>query len=269
MWFTIPKPFELGITGTAFERLASVLKDGDDFDKAFQGYAGSLYRAAMPFSPEFGLGAFKPIFDTYANYSSFYGSTIISSDENDVAVNMREGTQKASNLGKAMRYIMSAGGFGPDVDPRKIDYVIKNWFSYFGDIAMATSNIEAVFGDTGGSKQFNWNLTGFMRERNPETHRSVQYLYQKAKEYRLFKTSDIVKMKEQLSAFEGATTQEGRDDAVKVLTEYTTNIEKQWKVNVKIYEKFLQGEEVEYNGTSYNPEHKNAEKNLRKRLFNN
>ena len=268
LWFTIPKPFELGITGTAFERMATMIKNGETFDKAFQGYNGSLYRAMIPFAPEDMLGPFKAINEATSNYSAFYQSSIIPGYEEPLAVGMRKGTSKASNLGKVIGSVMGFGGEG--VDPRKVDYVIKNWFSYFGDLAMKTSDLfpSGEEGDT-GSNDFNSGMLGVLKDRNPGKMRSVQYMYDNMGKYKLWDTKDGEGLKAQLGGMNDLNTGEARDEQTKLIIEYSRNIEKKWKANIPIYDKFLLGKDVEINGKIYNKKNTHHAKRVRHFLFNN
>lgn len=267
VWITIPKPFELGITGTGLERLYEAVETGD-FGKAFQGYGGSLYRAAMPFSLSDFMSFYKAIQETQHNYSEFYQSTIIPAHEEQLNVDLRKGKGKASYLGKIL------GGFA-EVDPRKVDYVIKNWFSYFGDLAMSTSNIfdadRAAANEGVSDSYFNLSMLGIFKDSVPQKTRSVQYMFKNAKEFRLWDTDDGSKLKELL---DGAGDFAGDNAAMErykdMVLQYSKNIEKKWKINIPIYQRFMRGEEVEYNGVKFKKDGKgDPEKRLKNVLFNN
>ena len=266
VWITIPKPFELGITGTAFERLYYAAQDGD-FEKHFQGYAGSLYRAAIPFEWKDIMSFTKPLFEAQSNYSSFYQSQIIPSYEENVALDMRKGKGNASYIGQIL------GDF-IETDPRKVDYVIKNWFSYFGDFTMKASNYfePEVEGeeDSKPPKLLGLEMLGIFKDSAPTKTRSVQSMFKDMKDYKLWGTDDGKQLKKLLAQAGDYDTEEGKESYKKTVLEFSLRIEKAWRENVPIYKKFLRGEDVVVRGVTYNKKYKNKPaKRLRKALFNN
>jgi len=206
------------------------------------------------------LGPFQAIVEANSNYSFFYGSNLIPTHEDRQALALRKNKNKGSNLG-----ILIGDGIG--VDPRKVDHVIRSWFTFFGDVAIKTS--DAFPREVPGQKRnkFNfWNLTGLIKAREPKNFTSMQYLQDKMKKYDLYDSPDAESIVMLIEQFDEEQTEEGRDELAKVIVTEAKRIEQAWKRNIKTYERVLNGENVPYLETELSKDNKKIAKDL---LFNN
>lgn len=144
IWISIPKPFELGVTGSAVERgveAAHRVAKGEDVaeatNRAFDGYAGSLAKSVIPVEADSMVLSFGPLIETFLANKSFYtGKDIIPRWEIDKPVAERTGAQFASRLGKAGSFL-SAG----TIDPRQIDHLTRGIFGQLGGLAADASDV--------------------------------------------------------------------------------------------------------------------------------
>lgn len=141
-WLSIPKPFELGIPASAMSRLISHVR-GDE--NAGDGFIGSVWRSLVPFDDALVGGPFKALTETVMNYDMFRNRNPIPNWEQRLDVSRREGTERASAIGRGGQAISQgvADIIGQDVaiDARKIDFFIQQQFGGLGQIATSATNI--------------------------------------------------------------------------------------------------------------------------------
>ena len=76
-------------------------------------------------------------------------------------------------------------------DPRKVDFFIRNQFSYFGDFVVKGSNLteKLATGETTGRDKFTLSSTGFFKDYNAYTSKQVQEYLNMVKKYSLLNSS--------------------------------------------------------------------------------
>ena len=298
-WIRIPKPFELGVLGTSVERLVQGMATGD-MNKAFSGHSNSWSNAYSLFSPKKllinSMGAAKPIIEASSNFNFFYNDTIINPWEESLPLSDRKGKRSGSYLGNIIM-----DGIG--VDSRKVDHVIRSYFTFFGD--MAIKSVEMLRPgkperedfdnaldykvalnryDAGKDKnQFIsdesyetpgigddlldlFTVTGIVKRVNPQGFASISYIKKISKDYGLSKTKDMDDIKNSINAYSGAETKSDRADIVDNIIERADYMRPIWIKNIAILDELNRNGKVEYLGIIYTDKEKTALKN---KLFNN
>ena len=127
VWIAIPKPFELGVAATGFER---ALDSAAGNSRAFDGYGKSVWKSTMPLdAADDAIGPFRALIEAGTNWSFFTDSHIVPPWEEKLDVERREGAEKASSLGRALQTLTGWDG-------RKIDHVVRGTFGGTGTLAM-------------------------------------------------------------------------------------------------------------------------------------
>lgn len=220
----IPKPYELGAMGSFADRLVDKYFYGND--KAFEGFDGTVVKSFMPFDEGSIAGPAGAAVETIANYDFFRNKNIVPPDENKTLLELRN-TDYASRLGKRIQDV-----FG--VDARKADFLVKRLFSYYGDLAIKTSDI----GREG--KGFGWETTGFIKPEPGYSSRDVQWILDKAVEVGLPELSmnagkyystykDYRTLKELTYVYYAAENDEQRSAASKTLRDYAAKVRQSWE----------------------------------------
>jgi len=238
----IPKPFELGVVGSGAERVIdrTVYKN----EKAFEGYGGSVATSLFPFDESAIAGPYGTLVEMAANYDFFRKKNIIPSYEANKKLSLREGDKYASNLGKV---IQNATG----VDARKVDFLIKDMFTYYGDWATKASNI----GDS-TKRSFDLPTTGFLRNDAVSQNLDVKWVENAAESYGITQKlpyrlttsrdlavlharlrSDFFALKDAEKKYYKIKTDEEKDLAAKELRKLATLLRKSWEKDVKELEK--------------------------------
>jgi hypothetical protein len=147
LWLSVPKPFELGVAASGVERLINLMKGQKN---AFEGWGGSIARSMLPFDVGSLAGApFPGLFEAAANYDFFRNRHIVPKWEEELDLELRKGTGKASRLGQA---IQQAAG----VDARKVDFFIESQFGYAGRYAKQFSDIGRESGERRPPTALEW-----------------------------------------------------------------------------------------------------------------
>lgn len=171
LWVSIPKPFELGMIGSAVGRTIDHSKGQDD---AFEGYAGSLSRSLLPVDESAVAGFSKGIIEGMANKDFYRDRPIIPRFEEDLSIENRN-TQTASRLGKAIQNTF--GYLDVPVDGRIADHVIESTFTYFGRFGLKLSDI----GRENSRHAFGPSDTGLMANSPVYNAKDVQWVIEFAR----------------------------------------------------------------------------------------
>jgi len=133
LWLRIPKPWELGVAASGVERLLNQRIGGND--DAFDGYGESLKQAMIPLDDGMMAGPFRAIIEDAANYNLFMDRPIVSPWEDGLDLELREGTERASRIGRII-------GEAVGKDARDIDHYLRSLFGGTGRLAMDASDAE-------------------------------------------------------------------------------------------------------------------------------
>lgn len=171
LWVSIPKPFELGMIGSAVGRVIDHSKGQED---AFEGYAGSLSRSLLPVDESAIAGFSKGIIEGMANKDFYRDRPIIPRFEEDLSIDNRN-TQTASRLGKAIQNTF--GYVDVPVDGRIADHVIESTFTYFGRFGLKLSDI----GRENSRHAFGPSDTGLMANSPVYNAKDVQWVIEFAR----------------------------------------------------------------------------------------
>lgn len=132
-WLSIPKPYDLGVLASAFDRGWDRV-EGDK--EAFKGYGGSLAKGLMPVQVDdvispgmFGVGV-----ELAANRDMFRDAPIVPPWEEDKDLSLREGQKSASRIGKTLGELIG-------VDARYVDHFIRGVAGSWGSTALNASDV--------------------------------------------------------------------------------------------------------------------------------
>lgn len=219
-WIRIPKPFEIGVLASGVERLYAALVYGHE--NQAEGYLDSAWKAGMPIDTGNAIyGPFKTFVEMKTNYDDFRDRPIIPAWEAKLDVELREGKENASRLGKLL-YSMSG------VDPRHWDFFTRSQFGDYAWLAQQASNI--------GRDDRPVDPKRFVGVGSPVTGaRSVNRVLKEAERLGIDDNS-IRQLKAMRSAFYAMPDAEHRDALGKQMREYARGIEKyflpSWRLKV-------------------------------------
>tara|TARA_R110000803_G_scaffold78075_2_gene143096 strand:- start:6867 stop:15596 length:8730 start_codon:yes stop_codon:yes gene_type:complete len=231
-WISLPKPFELGLASSMVDRGISLAAGNKD---AFEGSAMSTVQTLFPFDESTLGGAFKPILEAAFNYDAFRDRNVVPYWEEGKDMELREGTQYASRVGQGLT---SAFGFvGAEVDPRKIDHVIKGYTTYWGTYGLALLDI----GKADSRNQFNFTKTGFAKGIPVSNAKSVQKALRLAKDIGYDGRKEIKTLKGMIKLFyhlesTEATTKEEKNKKRATRKKLTEDIYAYSKILAETYE---------------------------------
>lgn len=224
-WYGIPKPFELGMLGSATERgltyflytekAEKARAEGNpkaqnyqhEADRAFEGFTKQAAESMLVFdttSPSSiaGYGAFN---EAKSNYIPFRNSSVISPYENSMNIGMRN-TESASAAGKLLSNIIE-GTTGVQSDPRKVDHIVRSTTSYYGSAVVNLSKKGSDISLT--DEEMDWAktipnigkaLTGLTKKEPVFGARDVQWVMQQTEAFAL-KSPQIEKTKELMGLY--------------------------------------------------------------------
>jgi len=172
-WVSLPKPFELGLPSSIIDRAISKARGHED---AFDGATMSSIKSMFPFDESTLGGSFKPILEASFNYDAFRDRNIVPFWEKDKLMELREGKKFASRIGQGLSE--GFGLLGAEVDPRKIDHIIKGYTTYYGNWVLSLGDI----GKEDSRNQFNLSKTGFARNMPISNAKSVKKAFDLAKD---------------------------------------------------------------------------------------
>lgn len=278
-WVTIPKPFELGVFASGIERFYdyAIMGNKNAFDGYFKGagdninayLSGSFATSVLPFM---GTDDFTPlflntIFELRSNYSNFYQREIVPKHEENLALSERKNMEsKSSRLSQWLSKIVGFGDYA--FDPRYGDYVVKNWFGYFGKYALSTSNIWREEGE--GGSRWNWaNDSGFMKEAGVYDIAPMQNILSDIQAYELGYTEYGERTKELM--YGAAKENKSKEQAVRDLVDFVEGYRSEFERKMEIYKRFSEGETIDYKGKKYSKseEEERSKKGKRFKKFKN
>lgn len=215
VWISIPKPFELGLPSSFVDRGISYARGNKE---AFEGAGYSSYNTLNPFDVFSMTGPFKPIIEATSNYDSFRDRDIVPFWEKDKLIELREGTKYASRVGKGLS---DAFGFvGAEIDPRKIDHVVKGYTTYFGNTVLSIGDI----GKEDSRNQFDFTKTGFAKGVPISSAKSVKKALKLSKEIGSDSDKKVKYLKGLVKAYYDIEDKKIRKELSKVIYNYSENI---------------------------------------------
>lgn len=191
-WISIPKPFEQGLISSAVDRLISKSKG---YERAFEGFGGTLSKSIMPYDESTMLGGIKPIIEVKSNYDFFRDRTIISPWEEGKLLDLRKGTKNASRISKGISDGFKQAGW--EVDPRNIDHLIKGYTTYMGDWALSLGDL----GVEDSRFKLNSTKSGFVKDIPVGNSVSVKAVNRLAKELGVFDRQDVKSLRDKIEKF--------------------------------------------------------------------
>lgn len=214
-WISIPKPFELGLPSSFMDRAISNAKGNDE---AFDGFAYSSYNTLNPFDVlSLATGA-KPLIEAGLNRDTFRDRDIVPFWEADKLLELRDGTKYASRIGNGLS---DAFGFvGAEVDPRKIDHVIKGYTTYFGDTVLSLGDISKE----DSRNQFDFTNTGFMKGVPISNAKSVKKAIDLAKDIGAESDKNVKYLKGMVKAYYDLEDKTQKKDLSKLIYRYSKEV---------------------------------------------
>jgi hypothetical protein len=186
---------------------------------AFDGFAGSVYRATIPFDESIVAGPLRGYVEAATNYDFFRDQTIVPPWENDLDLDLRKGTEHASRLGQI---IQSA----THVDARKAEHVLNSQLGGFGRLAQSASNIGRDGRDSLGTLK---QATGVLGSTPSWASRDVAMVLKKAKSRGDGNDPQIKRLKMILRAAMDADDQDERHRLARQAQEYATALRKRYE----------------------------------------
>lgn len=231
-WLTIPKPYELGVLGSIFQRGADAILLGDEgaFDNAF---LNSIIHLITPYDIAGLFGGYSGFIQAGFNKDLFRQKNIIPPDEMGISVISRN-TEYASKFG---RMLQKASDFGLKreegnyrVDARLVDAFIMGQLGYYGSYFLKATEYLLP-----GEKQRKFEIdltdTGLWRTDPVYSAPDVQYLMGE------FKLHPWLKDTKLYDTFQGLLHVYFRDDVQKnniymeqvdhVIRQYATAVRKE------------------------------------------
>jgi len=175
-WLTIPKPFELGVFGSLFQRLFDKMLLGDEY--AFdQQFLRSVFHLITPYDMAGIMGGYSGIIAAVFNKDMFRQKYIVPPDQEDASIASRN-TSYASKFGKTVQQasdLLTKKEGHYLVDARKIDAFIRGQLAYYGDYFL---NMYEYVGPGEAQKgfKFDWTDTGLWRTAPVYASPHVQYM---------------------------------------------------------------------------------------------
>lgn len=167
-WISIPKPYENGAVSALFDRTTSKIMGKDE---AFDGLSGSLFQSLIPIDQSSWLGGFKPIIENMFNKDTFRGGTIVSQWEENKLKELRSGDVNASRIGQLIANGLYKTGY--DLNPHKIDHLIKGYGTYFGDLTLKIGDV----GVQNSRNKFTISQIGFAKDIPLSNAKTVSKVY--------------------------------------------------------------------------------------------
>lgn len=130
MWLRLPKAFEVGVVGTTFER---ALDRAMGNKQAFEGHVKQFFETLLPIDEASIAGPLQGVVQALGNYDFFRQRHIVPVWEENLEMPLRS-THRASRLGQAIQEAIG-------VDARKIDFLARQQFGYFGQYATKLSDV--------------------------------------------------------------------------------------------------------------------------------
>ncbi len=214
IWISIPKPYELGVASAGVDRALSVIFKKND--NAFDGYLKTSIASSTPLDEGLVFGGLKPVIEAMTNYDSFRGKNIVPIWEINKKISDRKSNVYASKLGKTIQSMsLTLTGENNGIDARKVDFLIKSMFSYYGKTAISLSEI----GVEGSSHQFSIRDLGFFKNSPAYNSKDVQKYMEYAEKNSLTSTNIYKAFKTKVTEYFDAPTSKERELKAKELRE--------------------------------------------------
>lgn len=210
-WLNIPKPYEYGVLASGIE----AAMEGESLE-----WARTLARVAAPADEgDLALGL-SGVVGAVANYDFFRGRYIVPPFEADRALFddrgkvARKGVERASPLAREV-------GLRLGIDPRKVDYLLRQQGGHWGGTASELSRLLA--GEKTG-KQFVAQQLGLTRELTPYASETVQDVLARAKETGRLNTKVVQSLRQEIDRWyamreQGRSREELRRQFERILTQ--------------------------------------------------
>lgn len=218
LWLSIPKPFELGALASGVERLVDMAREvqggktvAEARRVAFAGYGGSLAKAAIPVDDATILGPLKPFVELVTNYDTFSDRPIVSAAEQDLPVAMREGTKKASRIGKLGQAITG-------VDARQLDHLVRGLLGSSGTMALNASNLGRE--DRPGAAHFLSHASGILTNTPARGGRDIELFLDEERQAGRPHSKPAQRLEQLLNIYYSAGSREERTQAARAARAY-------------------------------------------------
>lgn len=218
----IPKPFELGVMASGADRLMDMYY-GNEW--AFEGYAGSIARAFIPFEESILAGPYKTMLEVNLNQDIWRDKMIIPYTEEKLKLSKRKYKANGSRLSQAIS--------GESMDPRKVDYFIQNTMSYFGDFALKLSDI----GREDNRNQFSVADLPYFKRASAYSAPNVQWIMKTGKEEGWENTSEYRDFSRYLSFSMTISDPKERNKVRKNLLKIAEQIRENWQKKIELQKK--------------------------------
>jgi hypothetical protein len=220
-WLRIPKPYSMGMLGSAADRLMTEAIYRDEH--AFDGYAGSLMRSFLPFdASDVAGGPASTAVELMTNTDLFFQRNIIPAHENRLDLELRD-TSRASRIGQALENVFR-------MDARKIDFIMRDLFGNVGTMVMEASDA----GREGRPEVISMlrTTTGMIRESPAWTSPDVQWILDKSGRRDLSYRPEMKRLFKKLdNVWDGETPKE-KDQAARDLREYAHKVRSEWETKL-------------------------------------
>jgi len=180
VFVSVPKPYEISLMGASVSRGLSQMNGNK---KAFDGYSGTVAQSMMPFNESNILGPMQTLGEAITNKDLFRDQYIVPVYEENLDMRFRH-TNRSSRVGQLTSKGLDA--IDIEVDPRKIDFVIKDLFSYFGKTGLKLSDL----GKGSGTNKFDVTDIGFLTLPPGPTSKAYMDLQEYAKKNNLIRSKD-------------------------------------------------------------------------------
>lgn len=191
-WISIPKPYENGAVSALVDRTISKVRGKDE---AFDGLAGSLSQSLIPIDESSWLGGFKPIVENMFNKDTFRGGTIVSQWEENKLKELRNGDKNASRIGQNISNLLYKTGY--DLNPHKIDHLIKGYGTYFGDLTLKIGDV----GVENTRNKFTISQLGFAKDIPLSNAKTVSKVYDLAEKLGETQNKDVKHLRQMIQGY--------------------------------------------------------------------
>lgn len=215
LWFHLPKPFELGMIGSSVERLMDRAAGNE---KAFEGHGSQLWHTLLPVDEGALAGPFQGVVQALTNYDLFRQKHIVPIFEENLELGLRK-TWRASRLGQLIQEVVG-------VDARKIDFLARQQFGYFGQYATRLSDIGRPEARTMGMTD-----TGLFKGAPAAAALDVQWVMNRAKERGALSTKEFRQFREHVNRYYDAESRVMKEAAAKALRFQAARLRAKWEAN--------------------------------------
>jgi hypothetical protein len=203
-WVSIPKPFEVGVLATGLERMIASAYFEDKH--AYDGWWSSAVKALVPVDTDAALAIplVRPTVESVTNYDFFRDENEIPPWEQTKDVDLREGTSRATNVGR----LLQAASFDL-LDGRKIDHWLAGTFGTSGRLALQATDVLIPREDKpeAGSK-FAGTMLGLIKDAPGYAARDVKYVLERAEGRGEERAPDVRDLRDILKKASNAETNE-------------------------------------------------------------